>query len=60
MKHPHKLSCGCDLCFATDLIAVARRFREQRERGKVPVDPDAEQLAMEVGNLAGELERGAA
>lgn len=36
------------------------RFRERRELGKPPVDPDAEQLAGQVGALAGELDRGAA
>lgn len=38
-----------------DLNAVLRRFVEQREKGKPPTDPDAEQLAMQVGELAGEL-----
>lgn len=38
----------------------AGRFVERRELGKPPVDPDAEQLASQVGALAGELERGAA
>jgi hypothetical protein len=35
-----------------------RRFAEPREIGKPPVDPDAEQLAGEVGGLADELQRG--
>lgn len=56
MKHPPTPNCQCDLCYVTDLNAVLRRFVEQREKGKVPVDPDAEQLAAQVGELAGEME----
>lgn len=35
----------------------ARRFLERRETGKPPVDPDAEQLAVQVGALADGLAR---
>lgn len=44
-KHTPNPKCECDHCYVDDLNAVLRRFVEQREKGKVPVDPDAEQLA---------------
>lgn len=56
-RHPPNPKCDCDHCYVTDLNAVLRRFVEQREKGKVPADPDAEQLAGQVGALAGELRR---
>lgn len=45
---------------ARNTAEQARRFLEPRELGKPPVDPDAEQLAGQVGELVGELERGVA
>jgi hypothetical protein len=45
---------------AFELLPQARRFAEPREPGRVPVDPDAEQLAAQVGALNEELQRGAA
>lgn len=41
-----------------ELNTVLRRFVERRETGKPPTDAAAEQLAMQAGELAGELERG--
>lgn len=46
----HAPGCDCDFCFVDDLNAVLRRFLEQREKGKPPVDPDAEQLASDVSD----------
>lgn len=54
-RHPWTAECDCDFCFAADLKAVMRRFLEQREKGKPPVDPDAEQLASAVADLSDEL-----
>jgi hypothetical protein len=49
--------CDCDFCFAAELNAVLRRFLEQREKGRVPVDPDAEQLAADVAGVRDEMAR---
>jgi hypothetical protein len=49
-----------DLRRAFELQPQSGRFVERRELGKPPVDPDAEQLAGQVGELAGELGRGVA
>jgi hypothetical protein len=53
-ESPRQLDESCD----TFGGPRPRRFLEPRELGKPPIDPDAEQLAGQVGELARELERG--
>jgi hypothetical protein len=70
MKHAPAINCQCEMCDRYHVNAVlrayadrknvsrettTRRFLEQREKGKPPVDPDAEQLAVQVGELAGNM-----
>ena len=43
-RHPYTPECDCNHCYVDSLNAVLRRFLEQREKGKPPVEPDAEQL----------------
>ena len=62
-KPPVPLQCQpseSEMRKAYALQPHARRFLLPRETGKPPVDPDAEQLAGQVGALADELARGVA